>query len=65
MHDEWRQGSNSTSSAGGRGSNPTTSASAPNVPYRGQHATFLPEFFHYKRIRGPFVQKMYKYPVGS
>ena len=44
MDDEWRQGSGSTSSAGGRGSNPT-SASGPSVPYRGQCVAFPPEFF--------------------
>ena len=44
MHDEWRQGSGSTSSAGGRESNPT-SASGPSVPYRGQRVAFPLEFF--------------------
>ena len=44
MYDEWSQGSGSTSSAGGRESNPT-SASAPNVPYRGQRVVFPLKFF--------------------
>ena len=44
MHDEWRHGSGSTSSAGGRGSNPT-SASEPSVPYRGQRVAFPSEYF--------------------
>ena len=44
MHDEWRHGSGSTSSAEGRGSNPT-SGSGPSVPYRGQRVTFPLEYF--------------------
>ena len=44
MHGEWRHGSGSISSAGGRGSNPT-SASGPSVPYRGQRVAFPPEYF--------------------
>ena len=44
MQDEWREGSGSTSSAGGRGSNPT-SASGLSVPYRGQRVAFPLEFF--------------------
>ena len=44
MHDEWRHGSGSTSSAGGRRSNPT-SASGPSVPYRGQRIAFPPKYF--------------------
>ena len=44
MHDEWRHGSGSTSSARGRGSNPT-SANGPSVPYRGQCVAFRPEYF--------------------
>ena len=44
MHDKWCQGSGSTSSVGGRGSNPT-SASGPSVPYRGQRVAFPLEFF--------------------
>ena len=43
-HDEWHQGSGSTSNAGGRESNPS-SASVPSVRYRGQSAPFPPEFF--------------------
>ena len=44
MHDEWRHGSGSTSSAGGRASNPT-SASGPSIPYRGQRVAFPLEYF--------------------
>ena len=51
MHDEWRQGSGSTSSAGGRGSNPTN-ASGPSVPYRGQRVAFPPEFFAPQQFGG-------------
>ena len=59
MHDKWHQGSGSTSSAGGRRSNPNSS-SAPSIPYRGQRAVFPPECFapqqsgssHSQRARG-------------
>ena len=44
MHDEWHHGSGSTSSVGGRGSNPT-SVSGPSVPYRGQRVAFPSEYF--------------------
>ena len=51
MHDEWRHGSGSTSSAGGRGSNPIN-ASGPSVPYRGQRVAFPPEYFVPQESRG-------------
>ena len=44
MHDKWRHGSGSTSSAGGRGRNPTT-ASGPSILYRGQRIVFPLEYF--------------------
>ena len=55
IHDEWRQGSGSTSSAGDRGSNPT-SASGPSVPYRGQCVAFPPEFFVPQQSRSSHSQ---------
>ena len=59
MHDvKWRQGSDSTSSAGGRGSYPT-SASAPSVPYRGQRVAFPLEFFAPQQSRGSDSQGAY------
>ena len=51
MHDKWRHGSGSTSSAGDRGSNPT-SASGPSVPYRGQRVAFPSEYFVPQQARG-------------
>ena len=51
MHDEWRQSSGSTSSAGGRGSNPT-SASGPSIPYRRQRVAFPPKFFAPQQSKG-------------
>ena len=51
MHDKWRHGSGSISSAEGRGSNPT-SASGPSVPYRGQRVVFPPEYFVPQESRG-------------
>ena len=44
IYDEWRHGSGSTSSAGGRESNPTN-ASGPSIPYRGQRVAFPLEYF--------------------
>ena len=55
MHDEWRHGSGSTSSAGGRGSNPT-SASGPSVPYRGQPVAFPSEYFVPQESGGSDIQ---------
>ena len=49
MHDEWRHGSGSTSSVGGRGSN-FTSASGPSVPYRGQCVAFLQSILFHKNL---------------
>ena len=51
MHDEWRQGSGSMSSAEDRRSNPT-STSAPSVSYRGQRVAFPPEFFAPQQFGG-------------
>ena len=55
MHDEWQQGSGSTSNVGGRRSNPNN-ASAPSIPYRGQRATFPPEFFAPQQSGGSHSQ---------
>ena len=49
MHDEWRQGSGSNRSAGGRERN-STSASGPSVPYRGQCVAFPPEFLFHNNL---------------
>ena len=51
MHDEWRHGSGSTSSAEGRGSNPM-SGSEPSVPYRGQRVAFPVEYFVPQESKG-------------
>ena len=56
MHDEWRHGSGSTSSAGGKGSNPTNT-SGPSVPYRGQRVAFPPEYFVPQESRGSDSQR--------
>ena len=58
MYDEWRQGSGSTSSAEGRGSNPT-STNGPSVPYRGQRVAFPPEYFVPQQSGGSDSQRAY------
>ena len=51
LYDEWRQCSGSTSSFESRRSNPS-SASAPNVRYRGQSAPFPLELLAPQQSRG-------------
>ena len=50
-HDEWRQGSGSTSNTGGRGSNPNNASKA-SVRYRGQSAPFPPDLLALQQFGG-------------